>query len=162
MRHSENHLRGVRASVKRSMAAVMACRNESGGMVQNEEVSMRSLDIQESEMVTWVQAVDLGGAHSGSFMGDACWVTEVRARLSNLGEKGNARKRRAVSSSGGSSKWSRLAHKPRDKPSVPWQIIMSPGTCTTSSLHPMLNLRSLMSRISEWRAGMVELPERRM
>ena len=67
------------ASVQRSTAAVMACREESGGMVQNEEVSMRSLDIQESDMVTWVQVVDLGGAHSGSFMGDACWVTEERA-----------------------------------------------------------------------------------
>lgn len=150
------------ASVQRRTAAVMACRKESGGMVQTEEVSMRSLDIQESDMVTWVDAVDLGGAHSGSFMGAACLVMEVRARLSNSGEKGSARKRRAVSSSGGSRKWSRLAHKPRDKPSVPWQIITSPGTCTTSSLHPMFSSRSLMSRISEWRAGLVELPERRM
>ena len=107
------------ASVQRSTAAVMACRKESGGMVHNKEVSTRSLDIQESAMVTWVQAVDLGGAHSGSFMGDACWVTEVRAILSNLREKGKARKRRAVSSSWGILKWSRLAHKPRDKPSVP-------------------------------------------
>ena len=68
----------------------MACRKESGGMVQNEEVSMRSLDIQESAMVTWVQAVGLGGVHSGSLMGDACWVMEARAKLSSLREKGKA------------------------------------------------------------------------
>ena len=58
-------------SVERITAAVMSCCKESGGMFQNEEVSKRSLDIQDLEMVTWVQAVDFGGAHSGSLMGDA-------------------------------------------------------------------------------------------
>ena len=49
------------ASVQRRTAAVMACRKESGGMVQTEEVSMRSLDIQESDMVTWVPGLRRDG-----------------------------------------------------------------------------------------------------
>ena len=59
------------ALVQRRKTEGMARRTESGGMVQNEEVSRRSLEIQELAMVTWIQSVGHGGAHIGSRIGDA-------------------------------------------------------------------------------------------
>ena len=89
------------ASFHKSTAAMISCRAESGGMVQNEDVSRRLSEIQGSAMVTLVQGPGRGGAQKGIFTG-ADWrpmcSSVARSRVS---EKGMGRKSRTVSSSGG-------------------------------------------------------------
>jgi hypothetical protein len=77
--HSPMNKRGIAkiisvvygASVHKSTAAVMAWRAESGGMVQNEDVSRRLSEIHESVMATLVHGPERGGAQKGIFTGAA-------------------------------------------------------------------------------------------